>query len=70
MRNELLALAGGVLLIAGGTASSAQTPNTDNHDSAIGINLEWNTFRMPRVAFANAMKTGRKWQQSTLSGLK
>lgn len=36
----------------------------DNLDSGIGMNLEWNRYEKPRVAFANAMKSARIWQNA------
>jgi hypothetical protein len=68
MRTQVIARAVLFLFFVGFVGPAGAVVNALNSDSAIGINLEWNRFEKPRVAFANALKSARKWQQTTSGG--
>jgi len=64
MRTIIIVLAALSLFLSEVPIATAANPNTLNRDSAIGMNLEKNQYRKPRVAFANALKSGRAWAET------
>jgi len=65
LRRTFLVVSCFVVALIGSAEASAQTSNLLNRRSAIGMNLEKNQYRKPRVAFANAMKSARAWGETS-----